>query len=274
MKIYLSDARSYESFSKNQSTPFSLTLLPEARLSQRLCAEMDFAIQQIKNHWPKFKEDPFGSVRLAVRHLVASATRTIARPQMAFALITSVLILTSAIVAVLVLERRGYTHRGDDDSEFGVVTTLKFTSSSETQKSQGIGAGEKGRVGFARDSGEGSRPQPARSHGGGGGGDGSQLAASRGRVPVTSVIPAPIPTAAVHLPQALPVAGIDLDPALYRRLDYSAYGDPRSKQTTSSNGSGSGGGIGNGNGTGIGEGDGAGFGPGRDGNIEIGRAHV
>lgn len=81
------------------------------------------------------------------------------------------------------------------------------------------------------------------------------------------MIPAPIATAAVHLPQALPVAGIDLDPALYRKLDYSTYGDPRSKQTTASNGSGDGGGVGNGNGLGINEGDGSGFGPGHDGNM-------
>jgi protein TonB len=69
------------------------------------------------------------------------------------------------------------------------------------------------------------------------------------------------------LPQALPVAGIDLDPALWRKLDYSSYGDPRSKETTPSNGPGDGGGVGDAKGTGIGEGDGPGFGPGRDGNI-------
>src|SRR5262249_50215561 len=82
-----------------------------------------------------------------------------------------------------------------------------------------------------------------------------------------SIIPAPIPTAAVRLPQALPVAGIDLDPALWRKLDYSTYGDPRSKEVMPSNGPGSGGGVGSGNGLGIGEGDGNGFGPGHDGNI-------
>jgi len=267
MKIYLRDARSYESFSKNQSTQFSLTLLPDARLSQRLCAEIDFAIQQIKNHWPKFKEDPFGSIRLAARHLVASAQRTIARPQTAFALTMSVLILTSAIVGVLVLEHRRDTHRPERDSEFDVVTTLKFQASSETQKGQGIGAGEKGRAGFERGRGEGSEPTPARAQGGGGGGTHSSSAASRGRLPIPSIIPAPIPTAVVHLPQALPVAGIDLDPALWRKLDYSSYGDPRSKETTPSNGPGNGGGVGTGNGDGIGEGDEGGFGRGRGGNM-------
>jgi TonB family protein len=266
MKIDQPKARCYES-SKIQSTQFALTLLPDAPLSRRLSAEISFVIRQIRNNWPKFKEDPLGSTELAASHLVAFAKRTIARPQSAFALVTSVLTVTCAIVAVLVLERPGDTNRVEDDSDLGVVTTLKFESNSETQKDHGIGAGEKGRVGFERGRGEGSRPTPARAQGGGGGGTNSRLAASQGRPPVPSLIPAPIPTAAVRLPQALPVAGIDLDPALYRRLDYSAYGDPRSKQTTSSNGPGDGGGVGNGNGPGIGEGDGPGFGPGERGNI-------
>jgi TonB family protein len=267
MKIDQLDDRCYESFSRIQSTQFALTLLPDARLSRRLFAEISFAIRQIKNYWPKFKEDPFGSIGLAALHLLAVAKRTIARPQMAFALATSVLILTSVVFALLVLERREGTHSVEDESAFVVTTTLNFGSSSETREGQGIGAGEKGRVGFARGGGEGSRPEPARSQGGGGGGDGSKRAASRGRVTIPSIIPAPIPTAAVRLPQALPVAGIDLDPALWRKLDYSSYGDPRSKQTTPSNGPGNDGGVGTGNGTGIGEGDRSGFGPGRDGNI-------
>ena len=70
-----------------------------------------------------------------------------------------------------------------------------------------------------------------------------------------------------RLPQALPEAGIDIDPALWRKLDYGSYGDPRATSASPSNGPGKGGGVGTGNGPGIGEGDGPGFGPGKDGNI-------
>src|SRR3989442_7809664 len=70
---------------------------------------------------------------------------------------------------------------------------------------------------------------------------------------------------------ALPVAGVDLDPALWRNLPFAAYGDPRSKSTVVSKGPGDGGGVGTGNGQGIGEGKGNGFGPGEDGNIGGGR---
>jgi TonB family protein len=267
MTINEPDSRSYESLSTNQSPHFSPTILPDALLSRRLLAEIDFVIRQIKQNWPHFKADPFGSIALASSQMMGRAKRTIARPQTALAVVTSFAILTSVVIVVLMIERRGATRVADDYSALELTTTLNLASSSETEEGKGIGAGEKGRVGFARGAGEGSRPTPARSHGGGGGGSHSQLAASQGRVPVSSIIPAPIPTAAVHLPQALPVAGIDLDPALYRRLDYSTYGDPRSKSPAPSNGSGDGVGIGNGNGTGIGEGDGPGFGPGHDGNI-------
>jgi TonB family protein len=266
MKIDQPETGYYSSFSKIQSSEFALTLLPDARLSQRLFTEIKFVLRQIKNSWPKFKEDPSGSIRLAARHVVTSLKGTFAHPQTAFALVTSALIVTSVIITVLALERRRDT-RVNDESKLDVVTTLSLASTSDAQDGKGIGAGNRGRVGFERGRGEGSRPEPARSHGGGGGGDRSQLTASRGSVPVPSVIPAPIPTTAVRLPQTLPVAGIDLDPALWRKLDYSTYGDPRSKEVMPSNGPGSGGGVGSGSGLGIGEGDGNGLGPGRDGNI-------
>jgi protein TonB len=168
---------------------------------------------------------------------------------------------------IAVLDKRAVNRNQEDERDDLHVVQINLPASSDNTSDPGIGAGEKGRVGFARGRGEGSRPEPARSQGGGGGGDGSRSLASQGRMPTPSLIPAPIPTAAVRLPQALPVAGIDLDPALWRKLDYSSYGDPRSKSTSPSNGSGEDGGVGNGKGPGIGEGDGPGFGPGRDGNM-------
>jgi protein TonB len=66
----------------------------------------------------------------------------------------------------------------------------------------------------------------------------------------------------------LPVAGIDIDPALWKNLPMAVYGDPRSKSSTPSGGPGDNGGMGTNAGLGIGEGvRGNGFGPGQDGNI-------
>jgi periplasmic protein TonB len=82
---------------------------------------------------------------------------------------------------------------------------------------------------------------------------------------VSSAIQAPINP---PLPNpTLPVAGIDLDPALNKNLQFANYGDPRSKTTTDSKGPGDGGAFGTGSGLGLGEGKGPGFGPGENGNI-------
>lgn len=252
----------------SRSTQFALTLLSDVPLSQRLLAELSFFISRFKQRWPDFKEDPVAVMKVEVRHLGHILKHAFSRPQVAAALVTSIMVVMSAILIVAVLDQSAVNRDQEDErDDLEVVTTINFPGSLDHTSDPGIGAGEKGRVGFERGRGEGSRPESARSRGGGGGGDDSQLPSSQGRIPTPSAIPAPIPTAAVRLPQALPVAGIDLDPALWRKLDYSSYGDPRSKSTTPSNGSGEGGGVGNGKGTGIGEGDGPGFGPGRDGNI-------
>jgi TonB family protein len=252
----------------SRSTQFALTLLSDVPLSQRLLAELSFFISRFKQRWPDFKEDPVAVIKIESRHLGRILKHAFSRPQVAAGLVTSIMVVTSAILMVAVLDQRAVNRNQEDErDDLHVVTTFNFPESLDNKSDLGIGAGEKGRVGFERGRGEGSRPESARSRGGGGGGTHAQLPSSQGRPPAPSMIPAPIPTAAVRLPQALPVAGIDLDPALWRKLDYSSYGDPRSKSTTPSNGSGEGGGVGNGKGTGIGEGDGPGFGPGRDGNI-------
>jgi TonB family protein len=154
-----------------------------------------------------------------------------------------------------------------DPDEVSLIEILDFQNEAKPRSDKGVGAGGKARVGFANGRGEGSRPEPAKAHGGGSGGMNNQFLPSQGRPPVPSIIPAPIPTTFVRLPAALPEAGIDVDPALWNKLSYASYGDPRSKSTEPSNGPGNGGGIGTNNGSGIGEGDGPGFGPGRKGNI-------
>jgi TonB family protein len=250
-----------------RSTQFELTLLSDVPLSQRLLSELNFFISRFKQRWPDFKEDPVAVIKFEARHL-GQFLKYFSRPTVAAGLVTSIMFVVSVTLIVAVLDQRA-VNRDQEDArdDLEVVTTFTFPESPDNKSDPGIGAGEKGRVGFERGRGEGSRPEAARARGGGGGGTHAQLPSSQGRPPVPSMIPAPIATAAVRLPQALPVAGIDLDPALWQKLDYSSYGDPRSKSTTPSNGSGEGGGVGDGKGTGIGEGDGPGFGPGRDGNI-------
>src|SRR2546423_7094145 len=118
------------------------------------------------------------------------------------------------------------------------TVTIDLKTNPNPESIPGVGAGSNGRVGFEKGRGEGSRPTPARSQGGGGGGTKNPLTASQGSLPVPSEIPAPIPTTYARAPQALPAAGIDIDPVLWKDLPFPNYGDPRSKSTTASNGPG------------------------------------
>ena len=107
--------------------------------------------------------------------------------------------------------------------------------------------GRPGHAGFNYGSGDGSGPIPRRAHGGGGGGDHN---------------PKP--------PPALPVAGIKIDPALWRDQKLPVYGDPTANATVSSASPGEGGGVGTSRGLGIGAGDGPGVGSGCSGNTGSG----
>jgi periplasmic protein TonB len=147
------------------------------------------------------------------------------------------------------------------------ILTLSPSDPNQVPSAVGVGTGSKGRVGFERGKGEGSHPKPKRAGGGGSGGLNAEFAAQQGRPPQPSDIPAPIPKLQSARKQVLPVAGIDIDPTLWKNLPFPAYGDPRSNSQTPSNGPGVGGGMGNALGTGIGEGRGDGFGAGWDGNI-------
>jgi TonB family protein len=252
------------------SAEFHLTLIGDEGLGRRLTDQVWFVTDQARQAWPSFRSDP---IAFAVRQVAAGKTlvrQTLARPHVFSGATTALMVVAAVVLSVLLLEKHSPKMRAQDPNDSGdeVLRTVEINLRNEKAKDDsGVGAGDQGRVGFGKGQGEGSGPKPARAQGGGGGGDLNRLPQSQGRLPVPSIIPAPISTTMARLPQSLPAAGIDIDPALWKNLALSSYGDPRSKSNTPSNGPGKDGGVGTGKGTGIGEGDGAGIGPGRKGNI-------
>jgi len=253
----------------NLATVFRPTLLEEAHLSRRLAREFADLFERMARAWPEFRRDPGLFTTTQLQLLGAHFKKALARPYAFRAAASAFMAVLLLIVAVSLLEHRkskGTSVSGSDGSVESVL--INFLPEAEKKTDPGVGVGGEGRVGFNRGKGEGSNPSTASSHGGGGGGLRQPLPASQGKPPVPSVIPAPISTKTyARLPQALPAAGIDLDPALWRNLNLAVYGDPRSKSTTPSNGPGEDGGVGTGKGTGVGEGENNGFGPGRKGNM-------
>jgi TonB family protein len=249
---------------------FELTIVSDLGLLSRLVAELEFVLSRIRTGWPSFKRHPIVFSLNQLRQLQRWSRQIIARPHVLSGACTAVLLVSAIILGVLLLEKHSARSAGliDNSEEHSRTVEIDLRNEEKPRTDSGVGAGGKGRVGFNRGRGEGSNLVPARARGGGSGGMGDLNVPSQGRLPQPSVVPAPISTTMARLPpQALPAAGLDIDPALWRNLEFTSYGDPRSKSITPSNGPGDGGGIGTGNGTGIGDGKGPGFGHGRDGNI-------
>jgi TonB family protein len=247
-----------------ETDAYHLTILNDAGLLSRLTLELRFLDRRLRTAWPAFKEHPLEVTRSASNDLFRALMSDHRRLATA-ALASCVVALT--ILFVLFSDRpikRQYA-AALNDSEIEILSLSPPSTPREPKP--GVGAGSKGRVGFDVGAGEGSLQERKSAHGGGSGGERNKLKVNKGSVPPPSEIPAPIPTVNVRKNPALPAAGIDIDPALWRDLPAPVYGDPRSQNTVASNGPGDGGGIGTHSGLGIGDGDGDGFGPGRKGNI-------
>jgi TonB family protein len=251
------------------SYEYRLTLISERSLAQRLLSEGQFLIGRFRQAWPQFTAEPLPFILSQLHQLNDNMKRVMRRPHFAAASLTAIATILAVVAGAILLDagRRRVNAADEPDEELVKTATLDFRHEENPDSKTGVGVGEKGRVGFNKERGEGSGEKPAQARGGGSGGDGSQSPPSQGRVPIPSVIPAPIPTTYAKVSQSLPEAGLNIDPVLWKDLPYRDYGDPRSKSPVPSNGPGEGGGVGNGKGQGIGEGDGTGFGPGNKNNM-------
>jgi TonB family protein len=241
------------------------TIIDNRLLLERLAIQIAFLGHELQRAWIDFKNDPIAFATRSTRLLLRRFTSLLSAHNA-----TAILVVASIVMAVLLIDKAAARRRADTtaaDQQPLELVYLSLTNPTDSTADKGIGKNGSGRVGFQSGTGEGSGPSPRRSQGGGSGGDHDPLPSQTGKLPPPSNIFASIPTTRPINPQSLPVAGIDIDPALWKDLKAPVYGDPNSKSEAPSKGPGEGGGIGNNNGLGVGAGDGPGVGPGTDGNI-------
>ena len=248
------------------------TIIESRVLLRRLAIQISFLNNELKRSWIDCKKDPIAFATYTAHNLLHSLKKLLTTPNVLPACATAVTGVACVVISVLLFEttaRVGEPHGEltEVPLEFVLLDVKPQTDLASASRMEKIGKDGSGRVGFQKGSVEGSGPTPRSSRGGGGGGDDDPTPPQVGKLPPPSNILAAIPSSRPLNPPALPVAGIDIDPALWKDLKAPVYGDPRSKSEAESKGPGDGEGIGKGKGTGIGEGDGAGVGPGDGGNI-------
>jgi TonB family protein len=249
---------------------YQLTFLDDTGLTRRLVDKLKVVAHESELTWPEFKRDPFGYSGRFVKAYSLLLWKFFSSRNVAIAVSTALLVVLSAAIAIIVTGRNNEAQAKLEKDLLveQLIAPEDIPAEIEEDKpDKGVGTGDKGRVGFNKGKGEGSKPKFAKAGGGGGGGQLDPTPVQQGRIPPPSEIPAKIPTTPPLRPPMLPVAGINIDPALYKNQPYDRFGDPRSNVKTTSAGQGTGNGLGNGTGVGIGEGEGEGFGKGRGRNM-------
>ncbi|MBA2339998.1 MAG: hypothetical protein H0V88_06360, partial [Pyrinomonadaceae bacterium] len=265
-------ASSASNASSSARGEYHLTMVDDEGLVSRLAAKMRDVGRDSQLTWPEFKRDPAGFVKRGARGYGAASRDFFKRPNVAFATIAGILAVPLAILGLFIFASalQSRTQQLAENNDQLIIERMIDIPDEEKPKPEepdkGIGQGDKGRVGFNKGAGEGSKPKFERAAGGGGGGHNDPLPPQRGGLPESNPIPAPIPVTRSTVPPLLR-AGIDLDPALRPDVPAPVFGVPNSTSTTPSGGPGKGEGIGNGTGLGVGEGEGRGVGRGRGGNM-------
>jgi TonB family protein len=245
------------------SHEYQPTIIECRPLISRLAVQLAFLKDELKRSWPEFKKNPLACTKTKMRELLQVLRSS---PNAIPATLAALVALACAVVMLLMIDKSTRVTdrvRLEEDAE---IVFMDVKNPAEPMNNS-IGLDGPGRVGFSKGTGEGSSPSKNLAQGGGGGGNRTPLPPQSGKLPPPSNIQAAIPIAPpIHTPE-LPVAGMDIDPALWKDLKAPVFGDPVSASTAESKGSGKGEGIGTGEGLGIGAGSGPGYGPGKDGNI-------
>ena len=244
------------------------TIIETRLLFERLLIQTAFLRDDLKRSLIEFANNPVTFSKTTTRRLVDRVRTLIATPNMIPATLTAIAAIT-CVILVVVLFDNGASKRNEvaANAETEEVVIIDISKPLDSTNKPSTGKDGPGRVGFQNKKGEGSGPTRQLAQGGGGGGNHDRNPPQVGKIPPPSSILAAIPTRPPINPPTLPVAGINIDPALWKDIKAPVYGDPRSKSEIESKGPGDGEGIGTKRGTGIGEGDGPGVGRGEKGNM-------
>ncbi len=217
------------------------TIIETGFLLERLLIQIAFLRDELKRSWIEFKNNPITFTKSLTRHIFRRLRTFLSKPHVLPATLTAVAAITCAILVVVLFDKTTSKH-GDvaakDETE--EVVFMDVSKPLDSTNKPSIGKDGPGRVGFQNKKGEGSGPSQKLAQGGGGGGNGNPIPPQAGKLPPPSNILAAIPTAPPVHPPTLPVAGIDIDPALWKDIKAPVYGDPRSKSEVESKGPGEG----------------------------------
>jgi TonB family protein len=244
---------------------YQLTIIDSGFLIGRLANQVGWLGLDLEQSWSTFRKDPWGVSGKTLHSVSFEVGQQLRSPTRVLSYVSACFLIALVIAVVSLVDSSPKSSNADLIGESLIdpqdIQLIKVNDALDA----GIGKNGDGEVGFKRGKAQGSGAE-LKARGGGSGGNKTPIETQQGKLPQSSEIQAAIPTRP-QLAPALPVAGIDIDPALWNDSKAPQYGDPNSKSQIPSHGPGDGGGIGTNQGLGIGDGKGPGYGPGEDGNM-------
>ena len=221
------------------------TIIESGLLIRRLAIQLEFLKSELKRGWVDFKTDPAAFTKRSIQNLFVTLRKFASTPNALYACATAMMAITSLAIVAFIVQRTSFPVADEAENSNKPPVELVILNLAPPLPSPIAG----------RTGGNSLSPSQKPFKGISGGGDRNPLPPQFGKMPPPSVIPAAIPITAPVNPPALPVAGIDIDPALWKDIEARVYGDPDSKSQVPSSGPGNDGGIGTGSGgPGIGSG--------------------
>ena len=134
---------------------FTLTMVSDVGLIHRLVVELNFVIEQVEQAWPSFRDHPVTFTTNQLSELRRWLWQILARQHVLSGFMTAILLVSSIILSVLLLEKRSpRSIRETVADEIAETVTIDFQDAPKPSSDSGMGAGKRGRAGFERGSGE------------------------------------------------------------------------------------------------------------------------
>lgn len=92
--------------SETPRSEFALTIISDVGLIHRLVFELNFLIEQIRQAWPSFRDHPIDFTTNQLTQLRKWLSQILARQHVLSGLMTAILLVSSIILSVLLLEKR------------------------------------------------------------------------------------------------------------------------------------------------------------------------
>lgn len=220
------------------------TIIDNRLLIKRLAIQLTFLHNELKRNWTNLKTDPVAFITRSIQNLFFTLKRFVSTPNRLCAGATALMAITCFVILAFVVQSTSFPAEDTAENSNEPPLELVLLEVPDSQDHRAIG----------KQGGNSLSPSQKPFQGISGGGDRNPLPPQFGKMPPPSFIPAAIPTTPPTNPPTLPVAGIDIDPSLWKDVEARVYGDPDSKSQIPSNGPGNGGGIGTGTGVGTGPG--------------------